>query len=66
MFITEGDREGDKGDIHGITARVQLKKLFLGPIGSPRWSVAGRWGISLGVDVVMAETVDGILAICTL
>lgn len=51
---------------HGITIRIQLKKLVLGALGFPRRLAAGEWGRFFGVDIVVAVAVYGILAVCPL
>lgn len=64
MPIANGNME--RGYAHGITIRIQLKKLILGPLGSPRRFYAGKWARFFGMDIIVAEAVYGILSVSPL
>jgi len=61
--MEEGQR---KKCVHGIAVGVQLGKLFLGPFGLPRRLIARQRGRFFGVDIIVAEPMDGILAVSPL
>jgi len=68
------DRNGEKGMtedrrkkcVHGIAVGVQFGNLFLGPLGLPGRIIARKWGRFFGVDIIVAEPMDGILAVSPL
>ena len=62
---TRVEANGEKC-VHGIRIREQLEELFLWPLGLPRGFVARKWGRFFGMNIIMAEALDGILAISPL
>ena len=60
-------REGQwKKYVHGIAVRVQFGNFFFGPLGLPRRLIARKRGRLFGVDIIVAEPMDGILAVSPL